>query len=148
MHVSSIGYSACLPANRALRLFVLLSGLCFTITGAVLILAMPLALLPRLAVAGVWLLASGYDIERQRRAYRQYSGLRLDCEGRVEIRNRQGEWLGARLLPGSLVLRRFGWIRIRDERGRVFAEPVCGQCRDSCDWRRLQVLWRHVGAYS
>ncbi len=146
--MSSNAYSACLPSNRALRLFVLLSGLCFTITGAVLVLAMPLALLPRLAVAGLWLLANGYDIERQRRAYRQYRGLRLDCEGRVELRNRHGEWLGARLLPGSFVLRRFGWIRISDERGRVFAEPVRGQCRASRDWRRLQVLWRHVGAYS
>ena len=107
-----------------------------------------MALLPRLAAAGLWLVASGYDIDRLWRAYRRYRSLRLDCEGRLELRNRRGEWRAARLLPGSLVLRHFGWIRVRDEHGAVFAEPVRGRCRDSRDWRRLQVLWRHVGAYS
>ncbi len=116
--------------------------------GAVLILAMPLALLPRLAAAGLWLVIGGYDIVRQRRAYRRYRGVRLDCDGRLELKNQGGDWLHARLLPGSLLLRHLGWIRIRDERGSVFAEPVRGHCRDSREWRRLQVLWRHVGAHS
>ncbi len=118
------------------------------LVGAVLILVMPLPLLPRIFAAGMWFVASGYDIDRQRRAYSQYRGLRLDCEGRLELKNQHGDWLRARLLPGSLVLRNFGWIRVRDERGRVFAEPVRGGCRDSREWRRLQVLWRHVGAHS
>ncbi len=146
--MSSIRYSAFLPASRVLRLFVLSSGLVLVAAGAALILSMPLALLPRLAGAGLWLIAGAYDVERQRRAYRRYRGLKLDCEGRLELLDRRGEWLAARLLPGSLVLRHYGWLRVRDERGRVFAEPVRGHCRDSRDWRRLQVLWRHVGAHT
>lgn len=123
-----------------------MSGLCFTVAGVVLIMTMPLGVLPRMAAAGAWVLANGYDLDRQRRAYRRYHGLRLDSEGRVELRNRHGEWREARLLSGSVLIRRFGWIRLRDERGKVFAEPVRGRCRESRDWRRLQVLWRHVGA--
>lgn len=127
---------------------MLWSGLCLVPVGAALILSMSLPLPVRILAGVLWLVAGSRDIDRYRRAYRRYRGLRLDCEGRLELRSQRGDWRAARLLPGSLVLRRFGWIRVCDERGRVFAEPVRGHCRDGPEWRRLQVLWRHVGALS
>ncbi|MGI9223744.1 MAG: hypothetical protein ACR2QX_04635 [Woeseiaceae bacterium] len=113
-----------------------------------MILSMPAAFILRIVAAGLWLLIGGYDILRQRRAHTQYCGVRLDFEGRLELKIQGGDWVPARMLPGSIVLRHLGWIRIRDERGHVFAEPVRGHCRDSRDWRRLQVIWRHIGAHS
>jgi len=59
-----------------------------------------------------------------------------------------GNWHPARLLPGSMLLRRVGWIRWDDGCGRQYAELLRGRSRESDDWRRLQVIWRHIGAMS
>ena len=56
------------------------------------------------------------------------------------------EMAAAAAVTGSLLLRRTAWIRIQSERGEVFAELLRGKCRRSVNWRRLHVIWRHIGA--
>ena len=46
----------------------------------------------------------------------------------------------------DLVADRIGWLHLKTADGKQFAELICGDCRESDDWRRLQVIWRHIGA--
>ncbi|MBT8087186.1 MAG: hypothetical protein KJO46_04090, partial [Gammaproteobacteria bacterium] len=67
-------------------------------------------------------------------------------DGSAALLDRNGQWRPAEVLPGSLLLRHYGWIRLKPRHGRRFAALFRGHCRQSADWRRLQVIWRHVGA--
>jgi hypothetical protein len=99
--------------------------------------------------AGSAVLCVAYGVHEQlrlRRAYQRFSRLRISCDGELRLFDRQGDWQAGTLLAGSVLLRRIGWIRIRTGEGRIFAELVRGRCRYNADWRRLQVIWRHVGA--
>lgn len=95
------------------------------------------------------ILWAGWSVREQlqlRRAYRNYSRLRVCADGELRVLDGDGNWQLARLLEGSVLLRRIGWIRIGTSAGCVFAELLTGRCEQSPDWRRLQVIWRHVGA--
>jgi hypothetical protein len=72
--------------------------------------------------------------------------LRMSAGGELLLLDPLGNWHTARLLPGSVLLRRIGWIRLETGIGQRCAELVRGSCRESDDWRRLQVIWRHIGA--
>jgi hypothetical protein len=54
------------------------------------------------------------------------------------------------MLSGGVLLSELGWIRLSvvlpDGRKLVLGEFVRGNARESADWRRLQVIWRHIGA--
>jgi hypothetical protein len=56
------------------------------------------------------------------------------------------EWVSGELLSGSIVHRRFAWIRVRSNCGLLITEFLRGDARASPEWRRLQVIWRHIGA--
>ncbi len=67
------------------------------------------------------------------------------ADGSLRVFGANGGWYTARLATGTVVLRRYAWIRCRMEPGRYCAELLRGNCRKSDDWRRLQVIWRHIG---
>ena len=144
--MSSSAYSACLQVDPSLRRFVLASGLILAAAGVPLILTMPLALPIKAPFVAAWLCLCARDIQKLRKAYTCYCALQVGKEGEVRLRDNDGNWHEARLLAGSILLRRLGWIRIGDTRGLVFAELVRGSCSEGQDWRRLQVIWRHFGA--
>ena len=128
------------------RHLVLLSGLFLNAAALVVILLLPVHVA---VTAGSIILCILYGMHEQlrlRRAYRRYSRLRISGDGNLRVFDRQGDWQSGTLLAGSMLLRRVGWLRIRTDEGHVFAELVRGHCRHSADWRRLQVIWRHVGA--
>lgn len=144
--MSSSGFSAEFPADLHLRCAVLLSGGTLGALGLLVIMLLPVHVSLRIACAVAWAVASGIEHLRLRRAYSRYVGLRVCHDGAVYVQNRGGGWEAARLLPGSLLLRRTAWIRVQSERGEVFAELLRGECRRSVNWRRLHVIWRHIGA--
>jgi len=49
-----------------------------------------------------------------------------------------------------VLLRKVGWIRLSFElptgRKLILGELLRGDGRRGEDWRRLQVIWRHIGA--
>lgn len=145
--MSSTRYSACLQVDPFLRRLVLASGVVFAGTGLFMILAMPYPVLFMLPAAVAWLGLAVHEIIMLRRAYARYCALEFDNNEDIRLLDSDGRWHAARLLPGSLLLRRAGWLRIRDPSGLSFGEPVRGSCRDSREWRRLQLIWRHVGAH-
>lgn len=131
-----------------LRRSVLWSGALFAVAGVALIFStrLPAALLIAASVA--WLLFSGWELRRIRHGHACCRRLRLSAGGEMRWLDAGGNWHPAELLPGSVLLRRLGWIRWDDGHGGQYAELVRGRCRESDDWRRLQVIWRHIGAVS
>ena len=132
--------------SSRLRRVVLLSGLLLGVAGFVMILFLPVHPAARIVGCTVWAACCWREQTRFRRAYRRVLRFRMNCDGDVQVLDRNGKWLTARLLSGSVLLRRLGWMRLRTEDGHVFAELLRGRCRHNAAWRRLQVIWRHVGA--
>ena len=98
------------------------------------------------AVAVAWLGLSGHEWLGLWRGYAVSGALRVHAGGQVEWRRPDGTWASAALCAGSVVLPRIAWLRVAPADGRHFAELVCAQQQGSEEWRRLQVIWRHIGA--
>ena len=144
--MSSSTYSADLCPDPGLRRIVLLSGAGACAIGVSLILAMPLHPVVLIAGSGSWLAFCARELNVMRRDHAFCRRLRMSAGGEMSLLDPLGNWHSAGLLPGSVLLRRLGWIRLETGKGHRFAEPVRGSCRESDDWRRLQVIWRHIGA--
>ena len=97
-------------------------------------------------LAAIWLGLCGYEWIALWRGYARSGSLRIAAGGHVERECRDGSWQPARLCAGSMVLPRCAWLRIDPPNMPPYAEPVRARCSKSEDWRRLQVIWRHIGA--
>jgi len=146
--VSSNAYSAELHPDALLRRIVLWSGTLLGVVGVSLILSMRLPAVLLIVASAAWLLFSGWELYRIRQGHAHCRRLRLSAGGEMLRLDADGNWHPAGILPGSVLLRRVGWIRWHDETGRQYAELLRGRCRESDNWRRLQVIWRHIGAMS
>jgi len=144
--VSSNTYSAQLRPDEWLRLIVITCGRLLAAAGFVLILVLPLAAGLRFTGCLIWLAWSWLELRHYHQAYATYCGIRIHVGAGVQLLNNDGEWVPARLLTGSVLLQRIGWLHLQTSDGRQFAELIRGDCRESNDWRRLQVIWRHIGA--
>ena len=144
--MSSNAYFAELRPDPALRRLVLCSGAFLAVVGLAVIatLELPVALL--LCGAGVWLVVMAAQIRALRHGWHRCRALRLHADGTLAVLGADGAWRPGRLESDGVVLRRWAWIRLRAGSGPAFAEPLRGSCRDSRNWRRLQVIWRHIGA--
>ena len=142
----SNAYFAEFRPDPALRRFVQWSVVAIALVGAVVIglLEAPPAL--RLCGAAAWMAIVGVQLRVLRHGWSSCLALRVYADGGVTALGPAGEWTPGRLEPDGVLLRRWGWIRLRTREGRPFAEPLRGACRESREWRRLQVVWRHIGA--
>ena len=100
----------------------------------------------RFVAAGIWLPIGMLELRRFVCGYRTCGRLRLYADGSAMTADPAGAWSDAKLRPGSVVLERVAWLRIDAGQGRRFAELLVGNSRKSNEWRRLQVIWRHLGA--
>ena len=100
----------------------------------------------RLCGGAAWAIIIGTQLRTLRRGWSSCLALRVYADGGVTVLGPNGEWTPGRLEPDGVLLRRWGWIRLRTGGGRRMAEPLRGACRESREWRRLQVVWRHNGA--
>jgi len=136
-------YSAEIRLDRRLRRVVLISGLGLALTGAGLILLLPLGLPARLLAFLGWFCWSGRELLTYWRAYGRWSVCKLAADGEIELIGRE-ECCTATVAPGSIVLSEVAWLRIRAENGDIWGELVAGKQRESKDWRRFQVIFRHL----
>jgi hypothetical protein len=125
---------------------VIASGVLLFFLGLLLILELPIAGCYKVLIAVVWLGLSAFEWLSNRRAYAQNGILRIDAEGRVEWWDDDAGRRELGLRPGSVVLSRLAWLRLSAGDGLRYAELLRGDARESDDWRRFQVIWRHVGA--
>jgi len=144
--VSSNSYSARLTPDPWLQIFVLTSGRVLYAIGIVLILLLPIHPVIRGFACLIWVIAAYWEISRFENNFRQCVEIRIYSSGDLEIADDNADWAPATLLAGSLVLRQLGWLRIRSVKGQTISQPLRGDARESQDWRRLQVIWQHVGA--
>lgn len=144
--MSSTAYFAELKPDPALRRLVLWSGATLAAAGLVACLYLPLPIPVRSLAGLAWTGRSAMELMRLCRAWRRCTALRVGVDGSATVRGADGCWQPAAVLGGGIVLRHAAWIRLRAGSGPGWAEPLRGGCRTSADWRRLQVIWRHIGA--
>jgi len=111
-----------------------------------MILTLPIPPIWRAAGAMLWLLTSAQEVNVIAKGYKRCQHIRIEHNGDVQVWSPDGCCLQATLCAGSIVLPRFAWLRFRAENGQRFAELVRGKCPENKAWRRLQVIWRHLGA--
>ncbi len=139
-------YSSTLRPERRLRIIVLASALCLTLAGIAILCTIPTDTFARAALLAGWCGLSAREFVRQASSFANLRALRIDARGSIVIVGAHDAGLSATLLPGSVVLSRYAWLRCRSASGRVITELFRGATRGSSDWRRLQVIWRHSGA--
>ena len=144
--MSSNAYSATLQADSRLRQWVLGSGGVLLLAGVLAILVVPASWFVRAIAALAWVAIGARELIYLHGKWRTYTAIRVMADGAVSVRHPAGEWDDARLLPGSVLLKKYAWIRLQLAGGQVVAEPLKGARRDDRDWRRLHVLWPHIGA--
>ena len=128
---------------------MLLGGVVFSLAGLGLVPLLPLAAVPQAILAVAWLGLSGREYRAFRRGYAGGGALRIAADGQVLLQCHEchgGGWQPARLCPGSVVLPRVAWLRVDPPGRRPYAELVSAGRQESEEWRRLQVIWRHIGA--
>ena len=144
--MSSTEYSAALQTDPRLRRIVTGSGVLLGLIGILVILQLPVDSWVRVSACALWITSSIREYRQLQRGWAECHALRFSGTGDVAILGGDGVWHPARRESGGVLLRNVGWIRLRDHRGVVFGELLFGNERNSRDWRRLQVIWRHVGA--
>ncbi len=142
--MSSTAYAAEIRPDRKLRCFVLATGFSVALLGTLAIVFATAPGWARIPAVVVWAVFSCRELVLLRRGWQRCRGVRLLANGDVEIRSGNGAWEQARLEDGSVLLRRFGWLRLSTNDGTGVQELICGCCRGDRDWRRLHVIWRHV----
>jgi hypothetical protein len=113
-----------------------------------MVLQLPLGAAGKMLACVASSVLSGVELARLRKACAPYSRLRITHEGAVALLDRDGRWQSAELQAGSWLLRRYGWIRLKNNDGMRVAALFRGHCRQDPGWRRLQIIWRHIGAAS
>ncbi len=129
-----------------MRRRVLLAGAVLSLAGLGLVPLLPVSALQKAVLASAWLFFSGREWQAFWRGYAGGGALHIAADGQVRRKCRDGHWQRARLCPGSVVLPRLAWLRLDPPGMRPYAELVSAAGQESEDWRRLQVIWRHIGA--
>ena len=144
--MSSNSYSTCLVPDPWLRIAVLTSGRLLLAAGLVLILTLDRGVAIRAAACLAWCLVGRCELARIEHGFESCLAIRLSSEGEIAVLNNDQEWLPGTLQSWSVVLRNFAWLRLRTAAGDNLVELLRGEARQSQNWRRLQVIWRHIGA--
>lgn len=113
--------------------------------GTVALGTLPLPLPFRLLLISAWVTVSVRGLVRTGSGHARCRRIRLDAEGQVELLAPGGEWRRARLGGGCVVLGTIAWLRLETGDGTCFGELLGGSAGDSEEWRRFQVIWRHLG---
>ncbi len=144
--MSSATFSSEIRPDPILRGIVLGSGLVFAILGAITIALMPLSLALRTPAIVAWMALAVFEWRLARNAYRNSRCYRLYADGSIDIITADGGRRAAVYAAGSVILPGAAWLKVRAVDGRSWGELIAGNTRESKDWRRFQVICRHVAA--
>ena len=122
------------------------TGIAAAIGGIIAVVSLPFALGWRALGAGLWALASCYELRAITRAHRNCQLVRIEQDGNILVTMTDGSCMPATLSAGSVVIASFAWLRFTAENGRRHVELFRRESPGNKDWRRLQVIWRHLGA--
>ena len=116
------------------------------LTGVVTLAVLPVELPIKLAAIIVWFLWVGRELASLWRVYGRCFGYRVWPDGAIEVFGGTGTGRRGRVAPGTLITRRWAWLRVTGEDGIAWGELVAGDVRESEQWRRFQVIFRHLPA--
>ena len=122
------------------------TGIAAVIGGIIAVVSLPFAAGWRALGAALWALACCYELRARARAHRDCRLLRIEQDGNILVTMTDGCCVPATLRAGSVVLASFAWLRFTAENGRRHVELFRRESPGNKDWRRLQVIWRHLGA--
>lgn len=140
--MSSAVYEAELKPDDCIRTGLLSFACGATLAGSLLIASLPVVVPVKAAVGLLWLLAGAAEVNAFRRGMSRIYRIRICCDGSVLGVDRAGATLPLGLLPGTVVLDRFGWLRLTFEDGLRYGELLTGDAAENEQWRRLLVIWR------
>jgi hypothetical protein len=146
LHAASTSFSADIAPDARLRRLVLLSGALLFLAGLACVILLAVSTGLKGLITLIWVCICGYEWLAFRHGYATGGVLRIAAGGSVDRQCSDGTWQPARLCPGSLVMPRFAWLRVAPAGARPYAELVIAAGHETEDWRRLQVIWRHIGA--
>ena len=140
--MSSAAYEAELVPDDRLRACLLAFACCTTLTGTLLIILLPVMAPLKAVLALAWLLAGVAEVAAFRQGMSRIDRIRIRSDGCVLAVDRAGALRPLTLMPGSVVLDRLAWLRLRFEDGLRCGELLAGSGAENEQWRRLLVIWR------
>lgn len=144
--MSSARYACDLSTDRRLRRSLLAGGALAWLGGCLLLLALPLPLPLGAALGGLWSASSWLELSALLHGMQRIDRIRITAAGDVWGIGADGERQALEVLPGSVVLGRGAWLRLRFPDGRCTGEWLLPQRSESEAWRMLQLAWRQRGA--
>lgn len=144
--MSSNNYSTELKPDPRLRRLTIISGTVAALLGLLIILSATIAVHWRALASLFWALFSARELFNMVAGYQRIRRICIDSDGSVELLMVEGERVPATLLAGSIVLPTLAWLRLQAHDGRCSCELIRSKSSQDKQWRRLQVIWRHLGA--
>ena len=99
--------------------------------------------------AAVWSLQAGIQWHLISSAHKRFQRVRIHCDGAAELLDKSGVWHAAIICNECIVLPTFAWLKLKPAQGGTYCELLRGSARgislQNQQWRRLQVIWRHLG---
>lgn len=142
--MSSAEFEVEIATDSRLRALVLWSGAVAALTGAWLIVGLALEPLWRAGLVVCWLLDSAFVLRRQRCGERGVRALYMAVDGTFCVITADGVREPSVLLAGTVVNRRFAWLRLERKDGCRYGELVSASCCGAVAWHRFQLVWRQT----
>jgi hypothetical protein len=139
-------YSATLLVDRRLRAGVLGSGVVFLAAGVAVITGLPLAPALRACTIAAWSAGLAYELWYTAQAFRSTLAVVIYPDGGLELLRADDSRASGRLATGSMPLARYAWLRVAVPGRRSWGEPFDSRTQDREQWRRFQVICRHLSA--
>ena len=130
----------------ALVSFALATGAGALCCGALAVAALPIGTLAKALAIATWAALGSRDLWLIASGNKRCRRIRLHYDGSIEAWSRDARCVAATLRTGSIVLPVIAWLRLEFEDGGHVGLLLRRKAAKNKDWRRLQVIWRHIGA--
>ncbi len=144
--MSSTSYSTDLEPDGPSRTIVLATGAGALACGALAIATLPAGVPWKTLGVLAWCLVGSRDLWLIASGYKRCERIRLHHDRSIQAFSSDGQCVAATLCAGSVVTNGFAWLRIEIAGGRRCGLLLRRKAAKNKDWRRLQVIWRHLGA--
>jgi len=131
-----------------MRRIVVASSWAVILTGLIVIISLPIDGWLRAAGSSIWLIVMGVELRVISSAHKRFGRIRVHSDGQIELQDNEGHWRAATIANGCVVTQKLAWLRLKPATGARYHELLRRNSLESEQWRRLQVIWRHLGAVS
>lgn len=142
--MSSARYVAELQPDPLMRRVVLLTTLLACAAGVAVLSTLPIDPYLRSGSIAAWSIWLAWNLAQRHVKERQLLRIRLFGDASAALLRPDGSWTRVEVAPDSTVLAGLAWLALCPEAGPAHTELLRGNSRECEDWRRLQVIWRHL----